>query len=101
MESNRGILAYANARTQPLRASATDLTLNQGVPATLLVLSRAYTLTTAYHAPRVAPASVPEITSALQQTIKHLPEEVVKEVELDISEMAGVDAKQKRVRQRP
>ena len=90
----------AHSRVHATLARAhTELTLNKEVPATLLVLSRAYTLPSAAAA-AVAPASTPEIEKALQATINALPEEVVKEVELDMTEIGGADAKEKRVRAR-
>ena len=65
---------------------------------TLLVLSRAYTLQSALAAANGAPAGQPNIHQALQPAIKDLPEAVVKEVELGITESSGVDAREKRVR---
>lgn len=62
-----------------------ELSLNHGLPSSLLLLSRAFTLTTPQ--PRVAPgtAGATDELGRVKETLLTLPEEVIKDIGLEVA----------------
>ncbi|KAJ3033156.1 hypothetical protein HDV00_006685 [Rhizophlyctis rosea] len=87
--SSRGIrtLGVSPARMRSELAQWLDLHLNQKIPPSLLILSRAFTLTERVAA--TADEALKGNAEALQATLSSLPHQVVNEAQLRLSEAEG------------
>ncbi|KAI8616384.1 LETM1-like protein-domain-containing protein [Chytriomyces sp. MP71] len=87
--SNRGIkiVGVSPARLKSELTQWLDLHLTHGVPGSLLILSRAFTISEKI--PTTTNEALKGSAEALQQTLSALPEQVVNEAQLQVSEVAG------------
>ncbi|TPX69882.1 hypothetical protein CcCBS67573_g06722 [Chytriomyces confervae] len=87
--NNRGIkiVGVSPARLKSELMQWLDLHLTHGVPGSLLILSRAFTISEKI--PTSSDEALKGSAEALQQTLSALPQQVVHEAQLQVSEVAG------------